>query len=164
MFGMQNGMSCLMVFLMMRNSCFLKAHMFYVQRIESLKKEIKRLKKELNGKEFREHALVKFAFRVRKASMDVIPENPDRPEYRLTDDLRRYRRYKQGLKRYRLFFCFANQPKIILYLYLNEDKHLRKEGDKNDPYNMFKRFVMNGTVSSNPDDPTILKWITNYKF
>lgn len=143
----------------MENKYLLKYHEIYFQRIRSLKEQVKELKARLSDNEFCQHDIVKLAVRVREADQSIIPKDPDRPEYRLKNDLRKYRRYKQGLQRYRLFFCFATHPKIILYLYLNDEKHLRKDGGKNDPYEEFKRFVSKGLVSYDPGDPKIQKWI-----
>lgn len=103
----------------MKSNYLLKYHDFYFQRIAKLKEQVKELRNKLNNEEFRQHEIVKLAYRIREADQEIIPQDPNRPEYRLTGNLRKYRRYKQGLQRYRLFFCFSNQPKIILYLYLN---------------------------------------------
>ena len=137
----------------------LKYHEFYYQRIQQLKEQVKELHQKLAPEEFKRHEIVKLAFRIREADQSIIPQNPDKPEYRLHGDLKKYRRYKQGLQRYRLFFCFSNHPPIILYLYLNDEKHLRKTDDKNAPYEQFKKLVRQGTVSHNPADPKIQKWI-----
>lgn len=144
------------------NKYLLRSHILFAQRVADLKEQVKKLRKKLPDKEYAEHPLIKFAFRIRKASEKIIPENPDHPEYRLQGNLRKYRRYKQGLKRYRLFFCFSSQPRIILYLYLNDEKSLRKEGDKSDPYQKFTKFVNRGRVSHDPEDPRIQEWVRNY--
>lgn len=73
--------------------------------------------------------------------------------------LKKYRRYKQGLKRYRLFFIFSNNPTLIAYLYINDEKHLRKDGDKNDPYKEFSKLCNKGVFSDDPKDPKIQKWL-----
>ncbi len=147
----------------MTSNYLLRYHLFYSQRIAKLKEQVRELRNKLGDEEFRHHEIVKLAYRIRKSDQEIIPQDPDRPEYRLSGELRKYRRYKQGLQRYRLFFCFSNQPKIILYLYLNDEKHLRKAGDKSDPYEEFKRFVVKGYFSYNPNDPKIQKWIKNYR-
>ena len=147
----------------MKSNYLLRYHDVYFQRITKLKEQVKELRNKLSDEEFQQHEIVKLAYRIRKADQEIIPQNPDRPEYRLTADLKKYRRYKQGLQRYRLLFCFSNQPKIILYLYLNDEKHLRKGGDKKDPYEEFKKFVGKGHFSHNPEDPKIQKWIKNYR-
>src|SRR3990167_7897576 len=159
-------MNCLKVFrpimTKMNSPYVLKIHQILSQRIDDLKIQVKGLKKTLDENTYRQHPLVKFAYRVRKAVEEIIPENPDRPDYRLTGELKKYRRYKQGLQRYRLFFCFSNQPKIILYLYLNDEKHLRKAGDRKDPYEEFKSLVTKRYFSHNPYDPKVQKWIKSY--
>ncbi len=117
----------------------LRYHELYYKRIAQLKEQVKELHRKLSNEAFRQHDVVKLAYRIRQADHEIIPQDPDRPEYRLSGELRKYRRYKQGLKRYRLFFCFSHHPKIILYLYLNNEKHLRKAGAKTDSYEAFKR-------------------------
>ena len=146
----------------MTSSYLLKYHEFYYQRIVKLKQQVKELRGKLTNEEYKQHGIVKLAYRIRKADQEIIPQNPDRPEYRLGGELRQYRRYKQGLRRYRLFFCFSRAPKIILYLYLNDERHLRKAGSKKDPYEEFKKLVAGGHFSPDPDDPKIQKWIRNY--
>lgn len=137
----------------------LKYHAIYYQRVLALKEQVKDLKDRLTEADYSRHPIVKFAARVRQADQVVIPQDPDRREYRLKGALRKYRRYKQGLRRYRLFFCFSNTPPIILYLYLNDEEHLRKEGDRNDPYGQFKRLVDRGQVSHDPSAESIQQWI-----
>lgn len=163
MFGMTNGLICSKGSMLDKSKYLLKYHDFYYQRIQTLKDQVKKLKASLPQDEFVQHEHVKFAARVRHADQTLIPENPNKKEYRLRDNLRKFRRYKQGLRRYRLFFCFSSTPPIILYLYLNDEKHLRKEGDKNDPYEHFKRLVKKGSFSHNPSDENVQRWIQKSK-
>lgn len=137
----------------------LKYHTLYYRRIQALKEQVKELRARLPAAEYCQHEVVKFAARVRHADQTIIPQDPDKREYRLTGTLRKYRRYRQGLRRYRLFFCFSSTPTIILYLYLNDEKHLRKAGDKNDPYAEFQRLVKQGLFSHNPSAESIQRWI-----
>jgi toxin YhaV len=154
-----NGRTYSKVWTLTKHRYLLKYHEIYYQRIQAFKEQVKELKARLTEADYSQHEIVKFAARVRQADQVVIPQNPDRPDYRLKGALRKYRRYKQGLQRYRLFFCFSNTPPIILYLYLNNEEHLRKEGDKNDPYMEFKRLVDRGQVSHNPSAESIQQWI-----
>ena len=143
----------------MANDYLFRYHDLYHQRIHALKEQVRRLKARLTPEEFQQHEVVKFAARVRRADQEIIPRDPDREEYRLHGVPRRYRRYKQGLRRYRLFFCFSKTPPVILYLYLNDEKHLRKEGSKTDPYEQFAQLVDKGKFSHDPSAPNIQKWI-----
>ena len=147
---------------MTKSKYLLKCHKFYSDRIDSLKQEIKELRDSLTEEEFAQHPDVKFAARIRKATKEIIPENPDKKEYQLHGNLKKYRRYKQGLQRYRLFFVFSTKPPIILYLYLNDKSSLRKDGSKNDPYNVFSKFVEKKQILHDPSDPVIQRWIKNY--
>ncbi len=145
-----------------KNNYLLKTHEMFFQRTLELNNEVKALSEKLSGEELKQHNTVKLAKRVYTATLEIIPQNPNDRAYYLKDDLKKYRRYKQGLERYRLFFAFSTTPKIILYLYLNDIYTLRKEGDKNDPYEIFKTFVRRGRVSHNPLDQKIQKWIREY--
>lgn len=144
----------------MKHKYLLKCHKLYSGTVDGLKEEIKKLKLSISTEEFRQHPDVKFAERLRRATKEVIPEEPDKKEYQLHGPLKKYRRYKQGLQRYRLFFTFSSRPPIILYLYVNDKSSLRKEGDKNDPYEIFTKWVNQKKVSHDPNDPTIQKWIS----
>ena len=57
----------------------------------------------------------------------------------LCEFLHWFRVKKQGLlPRYRLFFQFRSEaPKTIIYAWLNDERTLRKAGDKNDVYAVF---------------------------
>jgi toxin YhaV len=146
----------------MTSNYLLRYHVFYYQRITQLKDRVKALRNKLSPEEFKQHEIVKLAFRIRKADREIIPQNPHLPEYLLGGELKKYRRYKQGLRRYRLIFCFSNHPKLILYLYLNDEKHLRKADAKTDPYEEFKKLARRGNFSHNPSDPKIQKWIKQH--
>jgi toxin YhaV len=143
------------------NNYLLKQHSIYADRVAELTRNVKKLKARLSPVDFSRHPFVKFAWRVRKAERELIPENPDHPDYQLKGNLKRFRRFKKGIKRYRVFFCFSQSPKIILYLYLNNDKTLRKEGDKNDPYLLFKKYVDKGVFSHGPTDKKITMFLTD---
>ncbi len=145
-----------------QHNYLLKAHEIFFQRTVAFNDAVKALSEKLSHEELRAHDTVKLAKRVYTATLETIPQNPNDPDYYLRGDLKQYRRYKRGLDRYRLFFAFSMTPRIILYLYLNDRTTLRKEGDKRDPYEIFKGFVRQGRVSHDPLDPRIQKWVRAY--
>ena len=146
-----------------KSKYLLKCHELYRLRVNLLKQEIRKLKSSLDLETFLQHPEVKFASRLKKATEEIIPEDPNKRVYQLRDDLKKYRRYKQGLQRYRLFFAFASKPPIILYLYINDKSSLRKDGDKNDPYTIFSKLVEQKKISHDPNDPALRQWITELK-
>ncbi len=86
-----------------------------------------------------------------------IPSTSDFSRYRHGGKLgknsqnSRYRnwyRAKPG-SRNRLFFRVDIQTKVIIYVWINNLHHPRKEGDKNDPYLVFANCLDSGTI---PDD------------
>lgn len=51
------------------------------------------------------------------------------------------------LPRYRLFFQFRSEaPKTIIYAWLNDERTLRKAGDKNDVYAVFTTMLKNAKM------------------
>jgi toxin YhaV len=79
--------------------------------------------------------------------MTVIPRDPNGPEFRqgntLGPDNRHWFRAKfHG--RYRLFYRFSTQQKVIVYVWVNDEASLRKTGSKNDPYALFKAMLESG--------------------
>ena len=121
-----------------------------------------------------EHAVASLAARVPKGYklhpqtkwlpwvLDAIIES-DRPNYAaaacplghtLGDDNAHWRRVKKGMpQRYRLFFRFASSPlPLIVYVWLNDEDSLRKEGAKTDVYARFRAMLERGEVPAGIED------------
>lgn len=75
-----------------------------------------------------QHPTVKLAAALYRLMTEIVPLNPDAPEYRLRGALKSYRRAKgKGLPpRYRVFWIFSTQAKAIIFLYVNDEDTLRK--------------------------------------
>ena len=103
-------------------------------------------------KGYKTHPKTKLLASVYKAITEVVPANPDAPEFRLGKTLgadnTNWRRVKKGMPdRYRLFFRFASNPvKVIVYVWFNDEDTLRKAGAKADVYETFKRMLARGVV------------------
>ena len=89
---------------------------------------------------------------VYRAVTELVPANPDAPDFRLGKTLgpdnTNWRRVKAGMPdRYRLFFRFASSPvKMIVYVWFNDEDTLRKAGSRTDVYETFKRMLARGVV------------------
>ena len=142
----------------MKTEYLVRYHEFYHRRVQELKERVRELKRRLSPEEFARHETVKLAVRVREAEREVAAD-PNRPEYYLNDELRKFRRYKRGLGRYRILFCFSNKPPIVVFLYLNTAETLRKAGDRADPYERFKAMLRRGEISRDPGDQASREWI-----
>lgn len=103
---------------------------------------------------YKSHPKTRLLASVYKAIMQVVPANPDHPDFRLGKTLgaehTNWRRVKKGMPdRYRLFFRFASKPvKLIVYVWFNDEDTLRKAGSKTDVYEVFKRLLSRGQVPS----------------
>ena len=101
---------------------------------------------------YKTHPKTKLLASVYKSITEVVPANPDAPEYRLGKTLgaenTNWRRVKKGMPdRYRLFFRFASSPvKVIVYVWFNDEDTLHKAGAKTDVYETFKRMLARGVV------------------
>ena len=128
---------------MIRNGWEIYFHrnLFGEQR-RQLKEQVKQLKANLPPEEFVKHPTVKLLAAVMAGIKEKIVLDPIAPQFALKGSLRHYGRLKgMGLSdRYRLFFrAFESGGRKVLWLGFP-----RKEGDKNDCYEVFSRMVHNG--------------------
>lgn len=83
---------------------------------------------------------------------DEIPADPGHDRFNqgkaLGAGYQHWKRAKFGC--YRLFFRYLHHEegekeiKVIIYAWVNDEKTLRKEGDKNDPYALFAKGLKKG--------------------
>ena len=107
---------------------------------------------------YKTHPKAKLLASVYRAITQLVPANPDAPQFRLGKTLgsanTNWRRVKKGMPdRYRLFFRFASSPvKVIVYVWFNDEDTLRKAGSKSDVYESFKRMLARGVVPGDIED------------
>jgi toxin YhaV len=106
---------------------------------------------------FESNANVRLFAALSKLIFEVIPNDPNREEYRQGNTMgatyRHWRRAKIG-QRFRLFFRFDSKSKVIIYAWVSDEKTLRSSGSKNDPYRIFQQMLNRGHP---PDTWSILK-------
>lgn len=135
---------------LVQNGWKLFYHPVFGDRYAELRDRVRVLKKQLRSDEFVRHPDVKLVAAVRRVVLEIIPENPNRPDFWLKDELAKFRRVKHyGLPdRYRLFYVFSEQQKVVIVLYLNESGTLRKQGAKTDPYEVFGELLRSGQIGA----------------
>lgn len=107
---------------------------------------------------YKTHPKAKLLASLYRAVTDLVPANPDAPDFRLGKTLgsenTHWRRVKKGMpERYRLFFRFASSPvKVIVYVWFNDEDTLRKVGSKTDVYETFRRMLSRGVVPRDIDE------------
>ena len=97
----------------------------------------------------RETANVKVLRGIYRYAFAEIPKNPGDPRFRLGNTLgpeyRHWFRAKFGNGRFRLFYRFQSQARIIVLGWVNDETTLRTRGNKNDAYAVFRRMLEAGT-------------------
>jgi len=128
-------------------------HPIFAERFAALRGEVERLKQSLPDELYRQHPTAKLLAGVTQLIQQQVPANPNAPDFRLKGDLAKFRRAKgKGLPpRYRLFWVFSSKARVIIFLYLNDEVTLRKEGSPHDPYNVFSAAVQRGDIGQDFD-------------
>lgn len=123
-------------------------HPFFIEKLTKLEANAQKALPENPG-----NAYVKLFNQISKLVYEKIPENPASPEFRqgktLGSGYKHWRRAKFGGNRFRLYFRYSEKAKIIAYAWVNDQNGMRKDGDKNDPYVVFKKMLDSGNP---PDD------------
>jgi toxin YhaV len=130
-------------------------HLFYFKlfqaALDELEQAVTKLAKR-NPSGYKSHPKTRLLASIYKAITQIVPADPDHPDFRLGKTLSvehtNWRRVKKGMPdRYRLFFRFASKPvKLIVYVWFNDEDTLRKAGSKTDVYEVFRRMLSRGQV------------------
>lgn len=120
---------------------------------QELFERVSHLREQLPEAEYKTHATVKLFAAITVAIETKISSDPFASHFALTGALKRYGRMKKmGLpERYRLFFkAFdTEQLKVIVILWLGFP---RKEGAKNECYQVFTKMIERGTFPDSLDE------------
>lgn len=127
------------------------AHPLFISQVEELLIKVKRLRQKYPQDYQKKNATKRLAA-INKLAFEIIPQDPTRKEYRqgntLGDEYKHWFRAK-FFQRYRLFFRYHQQQKIIVYVWVNDEKSKRAYESKTDAYRVFKKMLENGNP---PDD------------
>lgn len=136
------------------NGWRLYAHRLFLEQLTVLVLEVERLRERDPGG-YRRRTAAKRLAAIRKLTTREIPADPASPAYRLGKTIggehAHWRRAK-FYQRYRLFFRFHSEAKIIVYAWVNDDQTLRTYGAKDDAYAVFRRMLEAGNPPTTWDD------------
>jgi len=96
---------------------------------------------------YREHPKTKLLATIYRYVTEIIPRDPNAPEFRQGDTLGPDNRHWFRAKfhrRYRLFFRFSTKERVIVYVWVNDEFTLRKVGSRSDAYAVFKSMLNAG--------------------
>ena len=126
-------------------------HPLILDELDTLITKVEALK-EKDSQNYKKKNVPKRLAAISKLIFSVIPQDPTIPEYRqgdtLGDDHKHWFRTK-FFQQYRLFFRFDSASKIIVFVWVNDEKNKRAYGSKSDAYRVFEKMLNNGHP---PDD------------
>jgi toxin YhaV len=140
------------------NGWELFAHPQLTAQLEKLAVAVERAKRK-DPEGYKKTANAKVLAQLETLIWQTVPGDPTRPDYRqgatLGDDRKHWFRVKFGGGRFRLFFRYRQDLKIIVYAWVNDEDILRTYGAKTDAYAVFKSMLDKGKP---PDDwPALIK-------
>ncbi len=129
----------------------------FLDQLERLIEAVERSKAK-DPENYKSTANAKLLAAIEKLIFEQIPGDPTRPEYRqgttLSGDRKHWFRAKFGGQRFRLFFRYSSETKVIIFAWVNDQTTLRTYGAKTDAYTVFRNMLDKGNP---PDDwPSLL--------
>jgi toxin YhaV len=126
-------------------------HPLFLQQLEDLTRRTNELRQKYPD-QYRQKALSKRRAAVIKLMLEVIPQDPERTEYRQGDTLGpKYKNWFRAkfFQQYRLFFRYNKESRIIIFGWVNDDQTKRAYDSKTDAYRVFRKMLDSGNP---PDD------------
>jgi len=122
------------------------AHPLFLDQLEALVEQVESLRTR-NLNTYRHKNPTQRLAAILKLAFEVIPQNPNRPEYRLGTTLGGKRKHWFRVKffqQYRLFFRFHQESRIIVYAWVNDANTKRAYGSGRDAYRVFQKMLERG--------------------
>jgi toxin YhaV len=135
------------------NQWLILGHWAFMAQLERYKQDAMRSQARVNDDWVKTTAGKKIAA-LRQQVFVRVPRNPSDFEFRLGNALGpNYRNWFRAkfLQKFRLFFRFSSQSKIIVYGWVTNCDTLRAYGSQTDAYLVFRRMLEAGTVPDNWD-------------
>jgi toxin YhaV len=133
------------------NGWTLFAHPLFLEQLDALIRKVETLRrKDPTG--FSQKNAAKRLAAIYKLAFDVIPQDPERPEYRQGNTLGGEHKHwfrAKFFQQYRLFFRFHRASKIIIFAWVNDDDTKRAYESSDDVYRVFRKMLESGHP---PDD------------
>lgn len=139
---------------MVVNGWRLYAHPLILDQLARLVAQVEALAKK-NPAGYQEEAATKLLATINRFVREIIPRDPGAAAFRQGNSLGKDNRHWFRAKfheRYRLFYRFATKEKVIIYVWVNDERTLRKAGSKTDPYSVFQGMLEAGNPPATIED------------
>lgn len=127
------------------------AHSVFLDQLDTLIAQVERLRTNDPKAYVKKNASKRLAA-IYKLVLNIIPQDPTRPEYRQGDTLGEAHKHwfrAKFFQQYRLFFRFDLASRVIVFAWVNDDDTKRAYGSSDDAYRTFSRMLQKGKP---PDD------------
>jgi toxin YhaV len=138
---------------MVVNGWTLFQHDLFAEQLDTLITKIEALAAK-EPQTYRSHPATKLLATIADYILKQIPREPSSSEFRQGNTLGKDNHHWFRAKfhgRYRLFFRFSTEKKVIIYVWVNDEKSLRKAGAKTDPYALFQAMLRSGNPPQSLD-------------
>ena len=131
---------------MVVNGWTLYTHPLFKEQYLSLKFQVEVLRKKDPKGYLKKNATKRLAA-IQRLIFELIPHDPTNAEFRqgstLGDDNKHWFR-AEFFQQYRLFFRYHLESKVIVYVWVNDEKNKRAYGSKTDAYKVFEKMLKAG--------------------
>ena len=127
------------------------AHPLFLYQLESLVAQVESLR-EKDPRGYMQKNAAKRLAAIVKLAFEIIPQDPHRSEYRQGNTLGADRKHwfrAKFFQQYRLFFRFHHKSRIIVYVWVNDEKTKRAYESKHDAYRVIQKML---ETSHPPED------------
>jgi toxin YhaV len=134
---------------MKRNGWEIRIYPSFQEKLDKLLANCK-ASYEKDPEKFKSISIAKLLFQVIDIVENIIPADPTHRDFFLGKTFgdskkdkayKDWRRVKFGNARFRMFFKFNSQEKVIIIAWMNDENNLRKIGSNSDAYEEFKRML-----------------------
>jgi toxin YhaV len=130
------------------------AHPFFTEQLNQLTQQVEALKTKDPANYHSKNATKRLAA-INKLAFELIPQAPDRLEYRQGSTLGNgYKHWFRAkfFQQYRLFFRYHQASKIIIYVWVNDDNTKRAYESDQDAYRVFRKMLITGNPPNSWDE------------
>jgi toxin YhaV len=127
------------------------AHPLFLAQLEALTQQVETFRQKDPTEYLKKNASKRLAAIIRLA-VEIIPQDPTRPEYRQGNTLGEHHKHwfrAKFFQQYRLFFRYHAAAKIIVFAWVNDEDSKRAFESSDDAYRTFRKMLASGHP---PDD------------
>lgn len=132
------------------NGWTLFAHPIFLDPLDALTAQVEALERKDPAGYVKKNATKRLAA-IAKLALEVIPQDPARPEYRqghVFGEEHKHWFRAEFFQQYRLFFRFHALARVIVFTWVNDEGTLRAYESADDAYRVFRRMLGSGRPPS----------------